>query len=153
MTPSLVALLSFTVAAYAIAAYAVLLLDTVLHTDIRTSLASHGPAVGYLRVFGAAVALMLGPLQFWASLRARRPGLHRSLGSTYLTLGVGVGGLSGLVLALNACSGAWSRTGFGTLAVLWIATGAMALRRHSSDAWMRTWEIASHARLGLLPTR
>lgn len=73
MTPSLLALLSFTAAAYAIAAYAVLLLDTVLHTDIRTSLASHGPAVGYLRVFGAAVALMLGPPARLAPLAWQHP--------------------------------------------------------------------------------
>lgn len=125
----LVALLSFAVAAYAIAAYALLPLGTVLHPDIRASFASHGTGVVYLHVFGAAVALILGPLQFWASLRGRRPGLHRWFGSTYLALGVGVGGLSGLVLALNAFGGVWSRTGFGTLAVLWIATGAMALQR------------------------
>lgn len=41
---------------------------------------------------------------------------------------MGVGGLSGLVLALNAFGGAWLRTGFGTLGVLWIATGIMALQ-------------------------
>lgn len=125
----LVALLSFAVAAYAIAAYALWPIGTVLHPDIRASFASHGTAVVYLHVFGAAVALMLGPLQFWASLRARRPGLHRWLGSAYLALGVGVGGLSGLVLALGAFGGAWSQAGFGTLAVLWITTGAMALQR------------------------
>jgi uncharacterized membrane protein len=126
---ALVALLSFAVAAYAIAAYALLPLGTVLHPDIRTSFATHDTAVVYLHVFGAAVALMLGPLQFWASFRARHPGLHRWLGSAYLALGVGVGGLSGLILALNAFGGPWSRSGLGTLAVLWIATGAMALLR------------------------
>jgi uncharacterized membrane protein len=125
----LTALLSFAVAAYAVVAYAFLPLGTVLHPDIRTAFAEHRVAVVYLHVFAASVALLLGPLQFRAALRARRPGLHRWLGRAYLMLGVGVGGLSGLVLALQAFGGALSRAGFGTLAVLWMASGAMALQR------------------------
>lgn len=125
---TIIAVLSFGVAAYAIGAYAFLPLGTVLHPDIRSSFAAHGTAVVYLHVFGAAVALMLGPLQFRALLRVRSPGWHRWLGGTYLALGVGVGGLSGFALALNAFGGAWSRTGFGALAVLWIASGAMAVK-------------------------
>lgn len=126
---ALIALLSFGVAAYAVVAYAFLPLGSVLHPDIRASFASHGTTVVYLHVFAAAVALMLGPLQFWAGLRARRPSWHRWLGGTYLALGVGIGGLSGLVLALNAYGGAWSRAGFAALALLWMATGATALHR------------------------
>lgn len=125
----LLALLSLGVAAYAIVAYALWPLGTVLHPDIRASFAEHSRTVLYLHVFGAAVALMLGPLQFWAGLRARRPRLHRWLGRAYLALGVGVGGLSGLVLAGQAFGGLVSRTGFGVLALLWLATGAMALQR------------------------
>ncbi|MEP7282441.1 MAG: DUF2306 domain-containing protein [Rubrivivax sp.] len=126
---AVLALLSIAVAAYAIAAYALLPLGAVLHPDLRSSFAAHRHAVIYLHVFGAAVALLLGPIQFWTRWRVRWPALHRWLGSTYLALGVGVGGLSGLVLALDAFGGAWSRAGFGALAVLWIATGAMALQR------------------------
>jgi uncharacterized membrane protein len=126
---ALFALLSFGVAAYAIAAYTLLPLGTVLHPDIRDAFAAHDVAVVYAHVFAAAVALLLGPLQFSATLRARRPGLHRWLGRVYLALGVGVGGLSGLVLALGAFGGAGSRAGFGTLALLWLFTGAMALNR------------------------
>lgn len=124
-----VALLSFGVAAYAILAYALLPLGTVLHPDIRTSFAAHSTTVVYFHVFAAAVALLLGPLQFWPSLRMARPLLHRWMGRTYLAIGVGAGGLSALVLALDAFGGAWSRAGFGMLAVLWIATAAIALRR------------------------
>lgn len=116
------------VAVYAIASYALLPLGTVLHPDIRASFAEHIAVVVYLHVFCAAVALLLGPLQFWAALRVRRPGLHRWLGAIYLAVGVGVGGLSGLILAINAFGGTWARLGFGTLALLWIATGAMALK-------------------------
>jgi uncharacterized membrane protein len=129
MKPSfkLLALLSIGVALYAIAAYAVLPLGAVLHPDIRESFATHSTAVVYLHVFGAATALLLGPLQFWPRLRAQRPALHRWLGRTYLALGVGVGGVSGWVLALNAYGGGWSRAGFSALALLWLATGALAL--------------------------
>lgn len=116
------------VALYAIASYALLPLGTVLHPDIRASFAEHLTAVVYLHVFCAAVALLLGPLQFRATLRTRRPRLHRGLGAIYLALGVGVGGLSGLLLAVNAFGGPWARLGFGTLALLWMATGAMALK-------------------------
>ena len=123
----LVALLSFGVAAYAIAAYALLPIGAVLHPDIRPTFVAHGPLPVYLHVFGAAVALLLGPVQFWTSLRARRPQLHRWLGTAYLALGVGIGGLSGLVLALGAFGGVWSRSGFASLASAWLATGAMAL--------------------------
>ncbi len=126
---TLIALMSAVVAGYAIAAYALLPLGTVLHPDIRASFAAHGTVVVYLHVFCAAVALILGPLQFWSPMRMRWPSLHRWLGSAYLILGVGVGGLSGLFLAFNAFGGAWSRAGFGALAVLWMVTGAIALRR------------------------
>jgi uncharacterized membrane protein len=146
---ALVALLSFGVAAYAVVAYAFLPLGTVLHPDIRASFAVHGIAVVYLHVFSAAVALILGPLQFWASLRVRRPNLHRWLGGTYLALGVGVGGLSGFALALSAFGGAWSRAGFAALALLWIATGVMAFQRilqgdvHGHRRWMtRNFSLA-----------
>lgn len=126
---ALMTLLSLSVAAYAIAAYALLPLGTVLHPDIRASFASHGPVMVYVHVFGAAMALALGPLQFWPALRTMRPRLHRWLGGAYLVLGVAAGGLSGLFLAVNAFGGEWSRAGFGALAVLWMATGVVALLR------------------------
>lgn len=144
---ALAALLCFGVAAYAIAAYAWWPLGTVLHPDIRASFAEHSTAVVYLHVFGAAVALMLGPLQFWGAWRARRPGLHRWMGRSYLALGVGIGGLSGLALALQAFGGAWSRTGFSMLALLWVVTGAMALQRilHGDVPGHRRWMTRNFA--------
>ena len=44
-----------------------------------------------VHIVGAAVALFVGPFQFWAASRRRFPGLHRWLGRTYL-VGVWVGG-------------------------------------------------------------
>ena len=136
----LLAALCLGVAIYAIVAYSALPLGTVLHPDIRASFAAHHVVVVYLHVFGAAVALLLGPLQFWPALRAHWPRLHRWLGGAYLAAGVGVGGLSGLALSLNAYGGTVARAGFATLAVLWMATGIVALQR------IRRGDVPGHRR-------
>ena len=132
--------LSFGVAVYAVAAYALLPIGAVLHPDLRPSFAAHAPAVVMLHAFGAAVALFVGPLQFWGRLRRARPGLHRALGTVYLAVGVGVGGLSSLVLAPRAFGGLPSQLGFGLLALAWLATGGAAL------ASIVRGDVASHRR-------
>lgn len=135
------------VAAYALVAYAVLPLGAVLHPALRGSFALHPAAWVYLHVFAAAAALLLGPLQFAASLRARRPRLHRWLGRLYLAVGVGLGGLSGFVLSLNAYGGAASRAGFSLLALLWLASGIVALQRilRGDVAGHRRWMVRNFA--------
>ncbi len=139
----LVALLSFGVGTYAVVAYALLPLGTVVHPELRDAFLAQGATLLYLHIFAAAVALLLGPLQFRGALRASRPRLHRWLGRAYLLLGVGIGGSSGLVLALNASGGPWARSGFAMLALLWIASAAIALRcilmgnAAAHQRWMR----------------
>ncbi len=125
----LVAVLSFGVAAYAVLAYALLPLGAVLHPSLRASFSAQSAVAVYLHVFGAAVALLLGPLQLWGRFRLARPRLHRRLGQAYLLCGVAIGGGAGLTLALSAHGGALARMGFGTLAVLWLLSGAMAMQR------------------------
>ena len=71
-----------------------------------------------VHIVGAAVALFVGPFQFWAASRRRFPGLHRWLGRTYL-VGVGVGGIASLVMAPFNTAGMIGFLGFGTLGVLW----------------------------------
>ncbi|HEU4779511.1 MAG TPA: DUF2306 domain-containing protein [Steroidobacteraceae bacterium] len=72
------------------------------------------------------IALLLGPLQFHAGLRARLPRLHRACGITYLGA-VFLGGLSAIPLT-SIAYGYWTtRVGFALLAVLWLGTAAMAL--------------------------
>src|SRR6187401_2746337 len=75
----------------------------------------------------AATALLLGPFQFWASLRARMPTLHRWNGRVYVTACV-VGGLTGFILALGASSGPVTTLGFGSLAVAWLVSTILAWR-------------------------
>jgi hypothetical protein len=57
--------LSIAVAAYAVIAYAGWPVGTVLHPDVRASFAAHSASVLYAHVFGASVALLLGPVQLW----------------------------------------------------------------------------------------
>lgn len=133
--------LSIAVAAYAVLAYAGWPVGTVLHPDIRASFAAQPAGVLYAHVFGASVALILGPVQFWAPVRSRWPRLHRWLGGIYLGVGVLIGGISGAVLAWQAYGGPWSRAGFLSLALAWLASGAVAWHkiRHGDVDAHRRW--------------
>lgn len=94
----------------------------------------------------AGLALLVGPWQFFAAIRTRRPAIHRLMGRTYIGL-CALGGLSGLVLAWNTAAGDVARAGFGLLALCWLsATGlayAAALRRDFVNH--RRWMIRSFA--------
>ncbi len=139
--------LSIAVAAYAFIAYAVWPVGTVLHPDVQPSFAAQPAVVLYAHVFAAAVAPLVGPWQFSSRLRARWPALHRSLGLVYLGVGVLIGGASGAVLALRAYGGPWSRAGFLSLALAWLASGVMAwleIRRGHVEAHRR-WMMRNFA--------
>jgi uncharacterized membrane protein len=69
----------------------------------------------------APIALLLGPFQFLASLRARHPKVHRYIGRIYVASCV-IAGLGGLATAFHASGGPIAGLGFGILAVLWIGT-------------------------------
>lgn len=94
----------------------------------------------------ASIALLVGPFQFLAGLRARRPGLHRWTGRTYV-LACLVGGLSGAVLAFGVKTGIASTIGFGGLALSWLATTWLAYdaARRGAIAEHRRWMIRSFA--------
>jgi uncharacterized membrane protein len=131
--------LSLGVAGYAIAAYAFLPLGAAVHPGMRASFELHRAGV-YAHVFAASVALALGPFQFFSNLRARHAALHRAFGRVYLGIGVLVGGLSGLYLALQAFGGPVARLGFGCLALSWLVTGLLAYRA------IRAGDVATHRR-------
>ncbi|MDO9118524.1 MAG: DUF2306 domain-containing protein [Nitrospira sp.] len=117
--------LSLAVAGYALAVYGFLPVGALVHPDMRATFEAH-PVGIYAHVFGAAVALALGPFQFSSTLRDRRPALHRRLGRLYLAIGVLIGGLSGLFMAFHAFGGLPSRLGFACLAVAWLYSGSRA---------------------------
>jgi len=76
----------------------------------------------------------------------KKPVLHRWLGRIY-GVAILVGGISGLMLAVNALGGAVAGWGFGILAVLWIAVTAQAIRMAIVRNFIehRKWMIRSFA--------
>lgn len=98
-----------------------------------------------VHIFTAAVALVLGPLQFIPALRARRS-LHRTIGRTYLLAGVLPAGLTGIPVALMS-EHALTRVGLLIPAIGWLVTGALAVRaaRRRDFAAHRTWMLRNYS--------
>ncbi|MEV0082823.1 DUF2306 domain-containing protein [Saccharopolyspora sp. NPDC050642] len=98
-----------------------------------------------VHIFTAAVALVLGPLQFIPALRARRR-LHRAVGRAYLLAGVLPAGLTGIPVALLA-EHVLTRVGLLIPAVGWLVTGALAVRaaRRRDFAAHRAWMMRNYA--------
>lgn len=132
-------LLSLGVAGYALFVYGFLPLGIALHPDMRATYEAQRIGI-YAHVFAALFALVLGPFQFSARLRAARPVLHRWMGRLYLGIGVLVGGLAGLYMASLAYGGPVARLGFGLLALAWLYTG---LRAYLA---IRARQVAEHRR-------
>jgi uncharacterized membrane protein len=142
----LLASLSLAVAAYGVALYAFFPLGSLLHPDMRAVFVAHPVAI-YVHVFGAAVALAIGPFQFATRLRVARPRLHRWLGRVYLGVGVLIGGSSGLFMAFHAFGGLVARLGFVLLALAWLYTGvrAYAAIRAGDPITHRRWMARNFA--------
>ncbi len=119
---SLMLLLSLAIVAYAGA----ILVTRAFPDELGPSLHIHSFAIS-LHIVGASLTLGLGPFQFLARLRSRYLNVHRWMGRLYL-LGVLAGGSGGLYLAAFSYGGLSTHLGFGSLAVLWLATGLLAYR-------------------------
>lgn len=117
--------LSLGVAGYAVVVYGFLPLGVLVHPEVRSAYEVHRYGI-YVHVFAAAVALALGPFQFYARLRSARPALHRWMGRAYLGFGVLVGGIAGLYMSMYAYGGVPARLGFACLALGWLYTGVRA---------------------------
>ena len=139
---SVMLILCVGIAGYALVAYAAFPLGALVHPDMRTNFEAHKWMV-YTHIFASSIALLIGPWQFSTALRARQPQLHRALGKLYLSIGVMLGGIAGLLMAAFAYGGLASNLGFGILAILWLYTGAQAywaIRRGDvvlHQRWMR----------------
>ena len=134
--------LAFGVAGYAVFAYSVLPLGSLLHPDMKANFLAHTTGI-YAHIFASSIALVLGPFQFSAQLRQKYTNLHRWLGRTYLSVGVLVGGLSGLYMSQYAFGGLVAKLGFAVLAVFWLYTGLrayLAVRRGAIDEHRR-WMV------------
>jgi hypothetical protein len=117
-------LLSVAVAGYAIYAYTALPLGAAVAPAMKETFQAHRAQI-LVHIFCSAVALLVGPFQFFPGIR-RRSAIHRRLGYIYFT-SVFAGGLAGLAMAFVAYGGLVSRVGFGGLAVVWLYTAFRAL--------------------------
>jgi uncharacterized membrane protein len=131
--------LSLGVAGYAVVAYSLFPLGSLVHPQMRIEFEANSVAI-YTHIFCAAIALVIGPFQFWNSLRQSRPTLHRWLGRVYLGIGVLAGGLAGLAMAFHAFGGLTARLGFGFLALAWLYSGTRAF------VAIRSRNVAEHRR-------
>lgn len=100
----------------------------------------------YVHILTASIALLIGPVQLSAAVRRRARRLHRVLGRVYL-VSVAVGAVSSLVILPVNSAGFVGVFGFGTLAVLWLVTGARALRavRSGDLAGHQAWMLRGYA--------
>ncbi len=117
--------LTLGVAAYAVVAYGFLPLGSLVHPEMKLNFLTHQLGI-YTHIFAALVALSLSPFQFSSRLRHARPQWHRNLGRIYLSVGVLIGGLSGLYMATFAYGGWLAKFGFAGLALCWLLTGLRA---------------------------
>ncbi|NVK35708.1 MAG: DUF2306 domain-containing protein [Rhodobacteraceae bacterium] len=88
---------------------------------------SHNQLYLLLHVSTAPLALAFGVFQFSGRLRARLPKLHRVSGRIY-ALAILISGLSGLAISLGLDDRPVAGTGFGLLAIIWLAVTANAIR-------------------------
>jgi uncharacterized membrane protein len=130
------------VAVDAVLVYPYLGLDSA---DSRIDFTGGRYAVLVVHIFTAAVALVLGPLQFLPRIRAHRS-VHRAIGRTYLLGGVLPSAIATVPVA------AWSgnlltQIGLTTAAVLWLVTGALAYRaaRRRDFTRHRDWMMRNYA--------
>lgn len=130
------------IAAYAIA---VLVVPTMRPPFLQQRFMTM-PLAAALHLAGAAVALVVGPLQHNSRLRGRFLNLHRWTGRAYV-LAVLFGGAAALWLAPVSQGGLPAHVGFGLLAVLWLLATGQAYRyiRAGDQDAHRRWMTRSYA--------
>jgi uncharacterized membrane protein len=104
-----------------------------------------------IHVVGGVAALLVGPLQFAAPVRARWPRLHRAAGRIYV-LACAVAAPSGFMLALGTVAGPAVTVGFAIPAVLvavftwlgWRAAGERRFQDHK-DWMLRSYGVIAVA--------
>lgn len=140
----IILLLSVGVTGYGLFAYLALEPGSTVHPDMKAAYAAH-PGRILAHVVFSAVALLVGPFQFFPALRQRRR-LHRALGYIYFTSVIG-GGIAGFCTAFIAYGGLVSTFGFGLLALAWLWTGLAALQAARQRDFVRheRWAIRSFA--------
>ncbi len=142
MTVKSVAWYAMTLLALAVSAYALAIVAAPsLRNDFLAALFAESTLSAYAHLISGAIALAVGPFQLSARLRSRNLSLHRLLGKVYV-IAIAIGGVASLSLAVSATGGPAAKFGFGMMAIVWLATTAMAFvsirRRRIAEhqAWM-----------------
>lgn len=145
-----VLVLAMAIAAVSLATYLSQSLETLSEDSVIAQVYADGSsplrAMFYVHVVAASAALVIGPFQFSTRLRRRFTRAHRVAGRIYV-VAVVLGGVSGLLIAPSNSAGAVGTAGFGMLAVLWVASVAMAYRaaRRRDLAHHQAWMIRNYA--------
>ncbi|WP_223787125.1 DUF2306 domain-containing protein [Marinicella meishanensis] len=105
-------------------AFAYLLGPVNPNNDFKMKMASSGWVVP-MHFYASGLALLLVPWQLSSWLRQRAVRMHRLLGLLYV-VAVLLGGIAGLLMALQADGGWVAQLGFFSLAVLWLYCTGMA---------------------------
>jgi uncharacterized membrane protein len=113
--------------------------DVEPRVGIREDVAIHLP---FLIAHAAAggIALLVGPFQFFGSIRRNHPKVHRVLGRVYLLGGILPGALTGIVVAVLTTAGPIALVSFVFLDVFWLYTAVRAYRA------VRARDFAAHER-------
>lgn len=100
----------------------------------------------YQHISMGAISMLTGWTQFSEKIRKKNIALHRSLGKVYV-VAVLLSGAAGLYLAFFATGGAIAGFGFGTMAVLWLSTTAMAFLtiKKGKVCAHQNWMVRSYA--------
>ena len=94
-------------------------------------------AAFYVHISTAGLALLVGPLQFSATLRRRASTVHRWIGRTYVGA-VALGAVAAFIMSFVSSVALLGFFGFGSLAVLWFWTTYRGYRA------IRTGDIPEH---------
>lgn len=130
----------------AIVSWRVLVLPMDVVMPEMAAYAKNVPMAVWGHVLFAPIVLGLLPVQLSDRIRKERPQLHRISGRIYAGA-VLVAAIASLALLSGSIASTFARTGFATLAVLWIATTALgiAAARRKDFSAHRRWMLRSIA--------
>ncbi|HEX2143722.1 MAG TPA: DUF2306 domain-containing protein [Glycomyces sp.] len=137
ITVTVVAVLSVAILLYSVPAY--LVPDPSPRIELRENVPFHLPFL-VAHAATAGLALLIGPFQFFGSIRRRHPRVHRILGRVYLLGGVLPGSLTGIVVAVLTTAGPIALVTFVALDVFWLYSAVRAYRA------VRSRDFAAHER-------
>jgi len=134
--------------AAAIALYAIaylVLRDRIFPPNLADSFRARPWGIYPHALFGG-IALAVGSVQFWRNLPFSHPRLHRNLGKVYVAA-VMLTGTAGFYMSFFANGGAFTRLGFGLLAVSVLTATSIAWQtiRQRNIAAHRRWMLRSYA--------